>query len=192
MDDFESFVYDIISSMMEKFEVRSHHPTPHEHQHCSLFILVHSSGRFREADEMNRLQGWNIGEGAKLCFESATKGPPAKVSYRLVVSPAMANRFGNLHGGCAATLVDNLSTTILVAVSKPGIFQYGGVSRTLNVTYLRPVLLGQEIRVICEAVQVGRRLALLRAEIRRADNDELCCVADHQKANTDPEVDQRL
>jgi acyl-coenzyme A thioesterase 13 len=104
----------------------------------------------------------------------------------------MANRMGNLHGGCAATIVDNLSTTILIGVSRPGAFQYGGVSRNLNVTYLRPVPLDAEIRVICEVVQVGRRLALLKAEIRRVDNDDLCVIADHQKANTDPESDRKL
>lgn len=104
----------------------------------------------------------------------------------------MTNRLGNLHGGCAATLIDNLSTTILIGVSRPGIFQYGGVSRNLNVTYLRPVPLDTEIRVICEVVHVGRRLSLLKAEIRRVDNDELCVIADHQKANTDPDSNQKL
>lgn len=104
----------------------------------------------------------------------------------------MANYMGNLHGGCAATLVDNLTSTILMAASRPGAFQYGGVTRNLSVTYLRPAPQGHEIRVICEVVQMGRRLSLLRAEIRRVDNDDLCCVADHQKVNTDPEADQKL
>ncbi|KAL1969943.1 hypothetical protein VTN77DRAFT_7453 [Rasamsonia byssochlamydoides] len=138
-------------------------------------------------------ESWDIDLArANVRFEFATKGPPARVSYRLFVTPNMTNRMGSLHGGCAATLVDNLSTTILIGVSKPGLFQYGGVSRNLNVTYLRPVPLGKEIRVICEVVHVGRRLALLKAEIRRVDNDELCVVADHQKANTDPESNQKL
>ncbi|KAL1982886.1 hypothetical protein VTN96DRAFT_814 [Rasamsonia emersonii] len=138
-------------------------------------------------------ESWDIDiSRANLRFEYATRGPPARVSYRLFVTPNMTNRLGNLHGGCAATLIDNLSTTILIGVSRPGIFQYGGVSRNLNVTYLRPVPLDTEIRVICEVVHVGRRLALLKAEIRRVDNDELCVIADHQKANTDPDSNQKL
>lgn len=99
---------------------------------------------------------------------------------------------GNLHGGCAATLIDNLSTTILVGVSRPGHFSLGGVSRNLKVTYLRPVPQDTAIRIICELVHAGKRLALLRAEIRRVDNDDLCVVGEHEKANTDPETRQRI
>lgn len=34
-------------------------------------------------------------------------------------------------------------------------------------------------------VHVGKRLALLRAEIRRVDNGALCVLGEHEKANTD-------
>ncbi|KAH8691348.1 putative thioesterase family protein [Talaromyces proteolyticus] len=136
---------------------------------------------------------WDIDQNrANVRLESASKGPPARVTYRLTVTPQMRNSMDSLHGGCAATIIDNLSTTILMAVSKPGMFQYGGVSRNLNVTYLRPLPLNTDMRLICEVVQMGRRLALLKAEIRRVDDDALCVVADHQKANTDPEADQKL
>lgn len=157
------------------------------------FLRLSAVPRLLLTDDFIVNQPWDIDLGrAKVRFESATRGPPAKASYRLFVTPNMCNTMKNLHGGCAATLVDNLSTAILMGVSRPGVFQYGGVSRNLNVTYLRPVPLDTEIRLICEVVHVGRRLALLKAEIRRVDNDELCVIADHQKANTDPESDQKL
>ena len=92
---------------------------------------------------------------------------------------------GNLHGGCAATLIDVLTSTILMGVSRPGVFTSGGVSRNLKVTYLRPVPEGTEIRLICEVVNVGRRLAYLTAEIHRADTGALCMIGEHDKANTD-------
>lgn len=98
---------------------------------------------------------------------------------------------GNLHGGCAATLIDVLSTTILLGISSPGRFALGGVSRNLKVTYLRPVPTDTEVRLVCEVVHVGKRLALLRAEIQRVNGD-VCVVGEHEKANTDPEVDQRI
>lgn len=99
---------------------------------------------------------------------------------------------GNLHGGCAATLIDVLSTTILLGLSRPGRFALGGVSRNLKVTYLRPVPGDTEIRLTCVLVHAGKRLALLRAEIYRVDNGDLCIIGEHEKANTDPEGDERL
>lgn len=97
-----------------------------------------------------------------------------------------------MHGGCAATLIDVLSTTILLGIGKPGKFGYGGVSRNLKTTYLRPVPVGTEARVVCEVIHVGQRLALLRAEIQKASNGDVCVIGEHEKANTDPEVNQRI
>ncbi|KAI9934735.1 hypothetical protein MW887_000352 [Aspergillus wentii] len=125
-------------------------------------------------------------------FESATQGPPAQVSYLLTVAPSMCNFSGNLHGGCSATLVDMLSTAILLGISKPGHFAMGGVSRNLKVTYLRPVPVDSEIRVVCSVVHTGRRMALLKTEIFRTDTGNLCLLGEHEKANTDPEVDGKL
>jgi acyl-coenzyme A thioesterase 13 len=104
----------------------------------------------------------------------------------------MSNYMGNLHGGCAATLIDVLSTTILLGISQPGKFGLGGVSRNLKVTYLRPVPTGTEVRLVCEVIHVGKRLALLRAEIQKADSRDICVVGEHEKANTDPEDNQRI
>ncbi|PYI08178.1 thioesterase family protein [Aspergillus sclerotiicarbonarius CBS 121057] len=122
---------------------------------------------------------------SNLRLESATSGPPARVSYLLTVIPRQCNYLGNLHGGCGATIVDILSSTLLLALSKPGHYSLGGVSRNLKLTYLRPVPVGTEIRVMCEMVHMGKRMALLRAEIQRMDGG-ICVVAEHEKANTDP------
>ncbi|CAI7676850.1 unnamed protein product [Penicillium pancosmium] len=136
---------------------------------------------------------WDVnGRDCNLRFESATRGPPAKVSFLLKITPALSNYMGNLHGGCAATLIDVLSTTILLGVSEPGKFSLGGVSRNLKLTYLRPVPEGIEARIVCEIIHVGKRLALLRAEIQRAETGDVCVVGEHEKANTDPEVNQRI
>lgn len=93
---------------------------------------------------------------------------------------------GNLHGGCTATLIDILSTTILLGMSRQGVFALGGVSRHLKTTYLRPVPQGTEVRLTCTLVQMGKRLAFLRAEISRVDNGDICVLGEHEKANTDP------
>ncbi|KAJ5758728.1 hypothetical protein N7520_005884 [Penicillium odoratum] len=136
---------------------------------------------------------WDIdARECSLRFESATRGPPSKVAFTFTITPSLSNTLGSLHGGCAATLVDILSTVILLGVSSPGKFGFGGVTRNLRLTYLRPVPIGTEARIVCEIVHVGKRLALLRAEIQKADTGDVCVVGEHEKANTDPEVDLRI
>ncbi|KAI9041040.1 PaaI family thioesterase [Aspergillus affinis] len=135
---------------------------------------------------------WDLDPSSNIRFESATRGPPARVSFLFTVSPKLCNLIGNLHGGCAATLIDVLSTCILLGVSSPGHFGLGGVSRHLKVTYLRPVPQGTDARLVCEIVHVGRRLAFMKAEISRADTGALCIVGEHEKANTDPEAGGKI
>ncbi|KAL4957154.1 HotDog domain-containing protein [Aspergillus filifer] len=135
---------------------------------------------------------WSIDIPAlHLTFHSASLAPTPQISFEMTIAPKHCNYLGNLHGGCAATLFDALSSMILLAMSKPGFFQLGGVSRHLNVTYLRPVGEGEKIRLNAKLVNMGKRLALLRGEIVKVDGDgkegEVCMVCDHEKANTDPE-----
>ncbi|KAL1862031.1 hypothetical protein Plec18170_000855 [Paecilomyces lecythidis] len=133
-------------------------------------------------------ESWGIDANrSQLRFEYASKEPSPRVAYLLTVTPDLCNRMGNLHGGCAATLIDNLSSTVLASLSRPGRFSLGGVSRNLKVTYLRPIPEGTEIRVLNEVIHVAQRLALLKSEIWRTDTNVLCAVGEHDKVNTDPE-----
>lgn len=43
-------------------------------------------------------------------------------------------------------------------MSKEGFWDFGGVSRTLGVTYLKPVQLGAVVSVECQLRSIGRRL----------------------------------
>ncbi|EEQ29318.1 hypothetical protein McanMca71_004218 [Microsporum canis] len=123
-------------------------------------------------------------------FGSAAAGPPARVTYFATVAPEMCNGFGNLHGGCATTLIDNASSTLLLAMG--GYFSLGGVSRSLNMTFLRPVPEGTEISINCELVHAGKRLALMRADIRRTDTDQVLVLGEHDKASTPMDVEAKL
>ncbi|EGE06228.1 acyl-CoA thioesterase [Trichophyton mentagrophytes] len=123
-------------------------------------------------------------------FGSATSGPPARVTYTATVAPEMCNGLGNLHGGCATTLIDVCTSTLLLALG--GHFSVGGVSRSLNMTFLRPAPEGTEISISCELVHSGKRLALLRADIRRADTGALCVLGEHDKASTPMDTQLKL
>ncbi|KAI0390079.1 Thioesterase/thiol ester dehydrase-isomerase [Xylariaceae sp. FL0594] len=113
-----------------------------------------------------------------------------QVTFRLTVTPAMTNAMGNLHGGCTATIFDLCTSISLHLVSRPGFWQYSGVSRTLGVTYLRPVPVGTAVEVECEVVHAGQRLASLRAVLRTATDDgtkgPVLATCEHGKVNTDP------
>jgi acyl-coenzyme A thioesterase 13 len=102
------------------------------------------------------------------------------------------NFLGNLHGGCTSTLFDVCTTFPLQLISRPGFWQYGGVSRTLNVTYLRPVPVGTIVDVECEIIHAGQRLSSLRGVMRIAMSDgtkgPVLATCEHAKFNTDPPV----
>ncbi|KAK2783382.1 hypothetical protein FQN52_009640 [Onygenales sp. PD_12] len=119
-------------------------------------------------------------------YDTATLGPPPRTSFLLTISPPLCNKSNSLHGGCASTLIDVLSTGLLLALSRPGFFSHGGgVTRSLNVKFLRPVALGTEVRIVSELVHAGKRLALVRTEIRRVADGVVCVVGEHDKVNVD-------
>ncbi|KAK5634203.1 hypothetical protein RRF57_009917 [Xylaria bambusicola] len=95
-----------------------------------------------------------------------------------------------MHGGCISTVFDICTTFPLQMISRPGFWQYGGVSRTLNVTYLRPVRVGTTVDIECEVVHAGQRLSSLRGVMRAATTDgtegPVLAICEHNKANTDP------
>ncbi|KAI0413949.1 hypothetical protein EKO27_g3343 [Xylaria grammica] len=120
----------------------------------------------------------------------STAAPHPRATFRFTVEPVHENGLGNLHGGCTATIFDICTTFPLQMMSRPGFWQYGGVSRTLNVTYLRPVPVGTTVDVECEIVHAGQRLSSLRGVMRTANTDgtegPVLAVCEHGKVNTDP------
>lgn len=116
--------------------------------------------------------------------------PHPSITFRFTVQPIHSNGLGNLHGGCASTIFDACTTIPLHLISKPGFWQYTGVSRTLNVTYLRPIPVGSAVDIKCEVLHAGRSLCALRGEMRAVTKDgqegPLLAVCEHNKASTDP------
>lgn len=111
--------------------------------------------------------------------------PSGKVVYSFVVPQSFTNRMGNLHGGAAALIFDVCTTGALAPIAKPGFWQYAGVTRALNVTYLRPAPVNEEVDVVCEVVHAGKRLTTIKGEIRSKDGKVLC-MAEHLKVSIDP------
>lgn len=116
------------------------------------------------------------------------KMPHPRVVFSYTVQPDHCNRMNSLHGGCAASLFDWCTTLPLALICKPGFWMYMGVSRTLNVTYMRPAKSGEEVLIETEIVQVGKSLATLRGVMRRKSDGQILSVCEHGKVSTDPPV----
>ncbi|KAG6224659.1 hypothetical protein E4U34_000122 [Claviceps purpurea] len=141
----------------------------------------------RDDDERWRAGEWMSTLLPHLNVTSADPSAPARVTFSFTCLDHHCNRLGNLHGGAAATLFDLCTTMPLVLISKPGFWQFLGVTRNLNVSYFRPVPKGEEVVIEAEAVQVGKRLATLKGVMRRKRDGEIVSICEHLKANIDPE-----
>ncbi|KAI5308887.1 hypothetical protein KEM55_004626, partial [Ascosphaera atra] len=81
-------------------------------------------------------------------FETASLTPQPWCTFTMLVETEHCNMLGTLHGGCVATVMDVCSSLLMAALARPGFWEsMGGVSRNLNVRYLRPVPKGRSIRV---------------------------------------------
>ncbi|WYZ45369.1 hypothetical protein EsH8_VIII_000685 [Colletotrichum jinshuiense] len=118
---------------------------------------------------------------------STTLDPNPAATFSFTVHPDHCNRAGNLHGGAAATLFDSLTSLPLALINdKPGYWQYLGVSRTINCSYLRPAPVGEECLVECEIIQIGKTLCQIRGTLRRKRDGLVLATCEHHKFNTDP------
>lgn len=104
----------------------------------------------------------------------------------------MCSPYMSLHGGCAATLFDNLTNVTILAAAAPGSYSDSGVSRNLRVTYLEPLPLGTEVRARCQIIKIGRRMVLARAELYNIKTDKLCVIGEHEKVNSDRDLGHKM
>ncbi|KAH8423168.1 PaaI family thioesterase [Aspergillus melleus] len=155
------------------------------------------SGFFERHCQDSKGRGWDFNpENYNARIEAVSPGSgassPPSVTFGFVVTEDMCNYTHHLHGGCVATIIDTLSTLFLLALSKPGLYSQGGVSRHLHTTYLRPVPVGNEVRLVCSLKHVGKKLVLLKANLYRVDDEGLCVIGINEKANTDPSKKARI
>ena len=117
---------------------------------------------------------------------SASKSPSQKTAscvFELDVTERWSNRMQNMHGGAIALVFDMATTMCAAPLAREGFWVFGGVSRSLSVTYLRPVRMGMTVEVRCEVLQMGQRLATIRGEFRDKKSGEVLCVCEHNKAS---------
>ncbi|KAJ5708959.1 hypothetical protein N7493_010293 [Penicillium malachiteum] len=128
----------------------------------------------------------------EISIENFSQTPNPSVTYRFRVIEELCNNANVLHGGCAVLLVDDLTTVLLGALSKPGLFTRMGASKHLSATLIRPLRQGEEARIVSEIEYSGKNRAVLRAKLYRVESGELCAILENDRANTDPPVKSNL
>jgi uncharacterized protein (TIGR00369 family) len=130
-----------------------------------------------------------------LTFHSSTPKTAtsnATVTFRFTSQPVHSNGTGNVHGGCISTLFDFCTSAVFGMVNRPGHWFFLGVSRSLNVTYLRPMPIGEEVLVESELLSAGRNLAHIKGRIRRVSDGTVLATCEHDKVNADPPAESKL
>ena len=74
------------------------------------------------------------------------------------VKPQFLNPRGAMHGGAVALLVDMCTTLTAAPIARKDFWHFGGVSRTISITYLRPIEGGTRIFIKSEVKGIGKRL----------------------------------
>ena len=74
----------------------------------------------------------------------------ARVVYRFKVLREYLNPSNTLHGGMSGGLYDTATSWMLRVIGKPGFWMNAGVSRSLNITFLRPAAEGEVLLMDCE------------------------------------------
>jgi acyl-coenzyme A thioesterase 13 len=89
-----------------------------------------------------------------------------------------------MHGGAAGVIFDMATTSALCPVARPGFWEFmGGVTRTLNISYLKAVPVGTTVRLSSKVESVGKQMAMIRGVMTSLDGKTTYCTVEHHKVN---------
>jgi acyl-coenzyme A thioesterase 13 len=112
----------------------------------------------------------------RLCCRSDISAEPGVVRCSLPVSESVQNRYGTLHGGCIATLVDVVTTAALVTVS-----DFSGVTLELSAAYLNPCAAGDVAEVEARVLKAGGAVAVLSCVVKARGTGRAVANGRHTK-----------
>ncbi|KAL1785286.1 acyl-coenzyme A thioesterase 13 [Sigmodon hispidus] len=102
---------------------------------------------------------------------------PEKLICEMKVEEQHANKYGTLHGGLTATLIDNISTVALMCTER-GV---PGVSVDMNITYMSPAKIGEEILITAHILKQGKTLAFASVDLTNKATGKLIAQGRHTK-----------
>ena len=123
-------------------------------------------------------EGWDKSVLKEIKLTDAKAG---RTEFEFTITKPMCNAMDILHGGCATTILDVLTSTALLTIGKPGFLDSPSVSRTLTVSFLRAIPVGTRVKVVNEVQQAGRSFTNLTGTIQTLDG-KVCVSCVHDKA----------
>ncbi|XP_036044910.1 acyl-coenzyme A thioesterase 13 isoform X2 [Onychomys torridus] len=102
---------------------------------------------------------------------------PEKVVCEMKVEEQHTNKLGTLHGGLTATLIDSISTVALMCTERGA----PGVSVDMNITYMSPAKLGDEIVITAHILKQGKTLAFASVDLTNKATGKLIAQGRHTK-----------
>jgi len=76
------------------------------------------------------------------------------------------------------------TTSALCPVAQPGYWEFmGGVTRSLNISYLKAVPIGITVRLNSKVTSVGKQMAMIRGDMTSLDGKITYCTVEHHKVN---------
>ncbi|KEF54637.1 uncharacterized protein A1O9_09079 [Exophiala aquamarina CBS 119918] len=131
------------------------------------------------------LEGYDVELMTKLVLLDAE--PEGRVVWELEITEFYANQNGVMHGGAAGVIFDMCTTTALCPISRPGYWEFqAGVSRSINISYLRAVPLNTKVHITGRVAQHGRTMALIRGDMTSPDGKTIYATCEHHKVNVPP------
>ncbi|KFW77463.1 Acyl-coenzyme A thioesterase 13, partial [Manacus vitellinus] len=110
----------------------------------------------------------------KMKLVSAT---PGNIVCEMKVEEEHTNRYGTLHGGLTATLVDVVSTAALLYTERAA----PGVSVDMNISYTSAAKIGEEILITAQILKQGRSLAFATVDLTNKATGKLIAQGRHTK-----------
>ncbi|CAO2649395.1 Nn.00g067800.m01.CDS01 [Neocucurbitaria sp. VM-36] len=111
-------------------------------------------------------------------------GLDGSVAYELHIAPNFSNLNNVMHGGAAGVIFDMSTTTALCPLARPGFWEFmGGVTRSLNISYLKAVPIGTKVRLNSKVVSIGKQMAMIRGDMTSLDGKTTYCTVEHHKVN---------
>ncbi|XP_003416523.1 acyl-coenzyme A thioesterase 13 [Loxodonta africana] len=102
---------------------------------------------------------------------------PGKVICEMKVEEEHTNQLGTLHGGLTATLIDNISTLALICTGNG----LPGVSVDLNISYMSPAKMGEDILITAYVLKQGKTLAFASVDLTNKATGKLIAQGRHTK-----------
>lgn len=130
----------------------------------------------------------------------------ARVCFRFPVLHEYVNHTKGLHGGSLGIIFDIVGAWPMFLVARPDFWAYAGVTRSLRYVLLNPVQEGETLvaegevshkktlACVCflgtdwglQTVHVGKRLALVKAVLKRERDGAIVATCEHERYLTIP------